>query len=172
MEILAEIHFGIPAGIALILVLVYLNWNHNQLYPLYLERQIRKGKSWLYLPLNWNPKRKAFTRLVSKILFSLSAFSILIASLFIDLDMVIAVLIGSGISFLIWVLGSIILKKRFQQQVNAYFGFVDAIVAEFEREGKRFSEQELNNLAAYQFQNALRSADSNSRLLKELDERS
>lgn len=172
MEILDEIHFGIPLGVTLIILGFYLRWIQNRLYPTFIEKQIRKGKAWLYLPLNWSPGKRTQLMFLNRAfyvsLIALTFFSALISGINILWVIASTSLVGVILLFS----QHFLVRKRYFQQVNAYFGFLDAAGAEFEREGKRFSEQELQNLASYQFQNALRSADSNGRLLKELDERS
>lgn len=172
MKILAEIHFGIPLGVACIFLGLYLYWLQNHAYPSFLEKQIKKGKPWLYMPLSWNSKKKAYINFTSQIFYTLTICSILFGLLVSPIEHWKSFIITAISALILLVLGKWKIRKRFQQQVNSYFSFVDAVTAEFEREGKGFSEQELHNLASYQFQNAMRSADSNSRLLKELDERS
>lgn len=172
MEFLVEIHFGIPLGISLVFLGLYLHWVRNHLYPAFLEKQINKGKHWLYLPLKWNSRKKAIALAASQSFYLLSLVMVVLTCLFIPLELSFLLMISVSSAVIFLIAGKLAIRKRFHQQVNTYFSFMDAVTAEFEREGKRFSEQELHNLASYQFQNALRSADSNSRLLKELDERS
>ena len=173
MEILNEIHFGITLALSLLFLGIYVLWSRNHAYALFLDKQIKKGKSWVYLPIGWTNKKRATNTLVLKVMLILSilcGFIALIQIFSTRLDFI----IGSTTIYTLTliVLGNISIKHRFKQQENAYFGIQDAIIAEYEREGQRITESKLLNLASYQFQNALRAADSNKRLLKELDERS
>jgi hypothetical protein len=173
MEILTEIHFGITLALSLLFLGIYVMWSKNRAYGLFLDKQVKKGKLWVYLPIGWNTKKRATNALILKVLMILSTICGFIAFIQVfstRLDMI----IGSTALYVIilLILGNLTIKHRFKQQENAYFGIQDAIIAEYEREGKRITESKLLNLASYQFQNALRAADSNKRLLKELDERS
>jgi hypothetical protein len=173
MELLNEIHFGLPIAISLLFLWVYVIWARNHAFGLFLDKQVKKGKAWVYLPIGWTPKTRALKALVLKLLLFCSiTFGSLSLSLIIGAQKELGLGLVVTYAITVLILGKISIQHRFNQQENAYYSIQDAIISESEREGKRISDTELQNLASYQFQNALRTADSNKRLLKELDERS
>lgn len=173
MELLNEIHFGLAIAISLLFLWVYVIWARNHAFGLFLDKQVKKGKAWVYLPIGWTPKSRALKALVLKLLLFCSiTFGSLSLSLIIGTQKELGLGLVVTYTITVLILGKVSIQHRFNQQENAYYSIQDAIISESEREGKRISDTELQNLASYQFQNALRTADSNKRLLKELDERS
>ena len=173
MNFLLQIHPAIFIGLAIGNLATFWRYVQNKAYPIYLEKQIKKGRSWVYLPIGWGPSRRKVTTLLSQILYWVSVALVALALIpFLYESLMLLFLTTSGYAAALYFISRKWIRYRFKQQENAYFNLLDSIVAEFEREGKQFSDQELHNRSSYEFQNALRSADSNSRLLKELDERS
>jgi hypothetical protein len=153
-----------------------------ELYPIGLEKEIRKGQTWIYIPSSWEMQR---TWLKLKFL----AHRVLFAG---SIGLMFAIpshdLILSGISlvfeqFLFFVAGffvsytaiTIRCKKwyflRFLDQEISYFGLYSSIKAKYYRNGKQVSETEVKNLCNWEYQSQLRQADRDGVLLEELQSR-
>jgi hypothetical protein len=143
-------------------------WYLFMAYPIFLERQIRKGKNWVYVPLNWKNARKTWVHL-SSWLFRLLAASFLAWSctLVFGIGWLMAPL-GAVAWVLIELFGKWLERIRYNQQEALYFQRLTIILRRYEEQGRRNSEQEARNLCSWHHQQQLREADQKGLLLKVL----
>lgn len=156
------------------LLLLQALWSRFAAYPIAFEKNRKKGKSWVYVPLGWKGFRKLEILFLTKVIIVLLAVSggVLLATLTRRHEptwlFVFAVLAGAGA----FKLNDVWLEKYFHRQEDCYFLMFDELRAKLESEGKDMTEAAFKSLADYQFQNHLRKADENGRLLEELRDQS
>jgi len=163
------IEYGVWGALALLIAAQAL-WSLFFAYPAMFERMLRRGRTWVYVPLRWQGGRK---------------LQILIAARLLTLGMTAA---GTWLfveyserRHVAWVAAFIVLcyavaewlqgfwtTMRYRQQEDSFFLRLDTLRAKMEQENKDYTESQLRSLAAYQHQQALRKADEERRLLAEL----
>lgn len=146
-------------------------WSLYLAYPGGLERMLRRGRSWVYVPMAW----KGFRRL--RLLFVSRLLTLTGSTLW-------AVLLAhhTGRQKAWWVAGFFLFGYaalswlqavwsgfRFKQQEDAYYLLHDELRAKMESENKDFTEAQLRSLSAYQHQQRLRKAEEEGQFLKVLD---
>jgi hypothetical protein len=161
---------GISGILSLLAYILLWYWCLYAAYPLSLDKKIKKGKSWLYIPAKWRDKRKLLVILLTPfflilpILLSTQSLSLAAGntSLFF--------ISGSAFisSLLVMTLFSYLVNIHFRQQQDFYFYIKDQISFKSELDGKKLSNMEINNLASFQHQNFLQKADKEGMLLMAL----
>ncbi len=130
-------------------------------FPTSFEKQLKLGKSWVYIPLRWYGSHKFWVLTVSKLLnlgFAITG-CFLLANY-------------TGKTNPYWIAGFILVflvlanrldafftHLRYRQQEDCYYSLYDTLRARLELEGKDYSEMQYRNLASYQHQQRLRKAD-------------
>ena len=135
-------------------------------YPIILDKCIRRGQSWLYIPLKWKGANKAVISLLTPViiffltLLGIGTLHFYLKSLPVIYFITSSLILCCALIFLhyLW------LKIRFHQQEDAYFFIRKQVSHKMEKDGKRLSETEINNLASFQHQNLLREADMQGKL--------
>jgi hypothetical protein len=163
--------YGLWGALALLLVAQAL-WSLFLAYPAGLERMLRRGRSWVYVPLAWQGFRRLRITFTSRLLTlaGTTLWTVLmthhtgrqkawwIAGFFLV-----------GYAALSW-LQAFCSGFRFKQQEDAYYLLHDELRAKMEAENKDFTEAQLKSLSAYQHQQRLRKADEEGKFLKVLGE--
>jgi hypothetical protein len=160
------IAWGLLAG----LLLLHWAWCQFVAYPISFEKNLKKGKPWVYIPLQWKGAYKFQIRFVSRvIMIGLVGVGILVVSLYSSKSGAAWFLAyGLGMGFLVLRLNTLWLQMRYQQQEDSYYYLHDELRAKLESEGKDMGESAFKSLAAYQHQNLLRKADEQGMLIKTL----
>ena len=148
---------------------LFWHWYVNIAFPIQLEKQIKAGKSWVYLPLNWKGSRKSIIRFFSHTIAFFPAFTVL-GSFYYSLNygIIIASCVGTSLFLALNLLSKKLILIRYKQQESNYFSILSAIARQNKRDGKPASEVEMRNLCSWEHQNTLRLADKDGRLLQEL----
>ena len=159
-------------GLGLLGLLLVLHWAWCWLvaYPMAFERQLKKGKPWVYIPLRWRGGRKLRIIFFSRVLvLAVVALGVALCGYFTHREewpwLFVYVLI---LGFLVLRINALWLALRYQQQEDSYYFLHDELRARLESEGKDMAESAFKNLAAYQHQNLLRKADEKGELIKTL----
>lgn len=139
-------------------------------YPIAFERELKKGKPWVYIPLRWQGGRKFRILLFSRLLMlAMVALGVALAGHYTrrhEVPWLFAYFLILG--FVIMRLNGLWLDLRYQQQEDSYYFLHDELRVRLENEGKDMAESAFKNLAAYQHQNLLRKADEKGELIKTL----
>lgn len=147
------------------------------LYPLYLEGQVRRGKTWIYLPKFW--KKHRFLLTTADLCLRLCWLG-LCFGLGLALHFSFAFRHGhlaTGIAGLILALGldlllrKLLLPLRFKEQQKGYFAELFAALEQSPWAGQRRTEQEIQARISWSHQNTLLKADTEGKFLKILKER-
>jgi hypothetical protein len=158
--------YGLWGGLILLLVAQPL-WNLFFCYPAGFERMLRRGRSWVYVPMRWKGLRKLQILFVSRlIVVGIAALATLLfahytvtpktwwlALCFVAVYGVAAWLQGLWIDF------------RYRQQEDGYYLTHDEMRDRFVEENKDYTEAQIRSLAAYQHQQGLRKADEEGSFL-------
>jgi len=154
-------------GALLAAICLHLVWCFYVAYPAAFERQFKKGKSWVYIPLRWKGFHKFLAVLISRI-FALT-MAVSGAEVLAHYTGKNEVLWVVGFSIALLYLGlklqSFWLYRRYRQQEDAYYRLHDALRLEMIQSGKDFTEAQFRSLATYQHQQRLRKADETGKLL-------
>ncbi|MFC1584107.1 hypothetical protein ACFL5V_01020 [Fibrobacterota bacterium] len=157
-----------------IFLIIHWYWCLYIAYPLVLDKYIRKGQYWLHLPLKWKGLHKSFTAFFTPLLLAAVLLSgTIMLWLYVEhapLYIFIAswgALISAVLSF-----HAFCLRHRLRQQEDSYFFIRAQLNKKMEASGKKLSETEMNNLASFQHQNMLRTADLEGKLIKALADQS
>jgi hypothetical protein len=146
-------------------------WSRFAAYPIAFEKNLKKGKSWVYIPVQWKGFRKLRILILSKVIIVCLAVAggVLLASLTHKHASSAWLLIYAVITVLgAFKLNDFWLARYFHLQEDCYFLMFDELRAKVEIEGRDMTEAAFKSLADYQYQNHLRKADENGRLLEEL----
>lgn len=161
--------YGVWGALALLIAAQAL-WSLFFAYPTTFERMLRRGRTWVYVPLRWRGGLKLrILTLARALTLGITASG---AWLFVEY---------SERRHAVWVAAFVVLcyavaawlqgfwtSVRYRQQEDGFFLRLDTLRAKMEQENKDFTEAQLRSLAAYQHQQALRKADEERRLLAEL----
>lgn len=159
-------------GLGLLAALLALHWVWCWFvaYPIAFERQLKKGKPWVYIPIHWQGGRKIRILLFSRLLMlAVVAVGVALAGNLTrrnEWPWLFAYFLMLG--FAVLRLNALWLDLRYQQQEDAYYFLHDELRARLESEGKDMAESAFKSLAAYQHQNLLRKADEKGELMKTL----
>ena len=137
-------------------------------YPYDLEKHIRNGKVWPYLPIFWKGKKKRLVRTASILLFCLGSLSFACALYYLFPYRHLAfLLLGFGLSIFIEI------KIRFygtieiiRLQQERYFQIYTHLANQALAKGDEISDSQLLAKTQWQQQNDLRLADKQGRLLQ------
>jgi hypothetical protein len=155
-------------GGLVLFLLSHFAWCQLAAYPAAFERQLRQGKSWVYIPRRW----KGFNK-----------FAVLWLSRGLMLGMV-----GAGTALVIhyterrlpsWIAGFVAValwvaatrldalwtNLRYRQQEDAYYRLHDELREKLDQDGKDYTETQFRSLAAYQHQQRLHKADESGEFL-------
>ena len=140
-------------------------------YPAAFEKQLRRGKSWVYIPLRWKGLYKLLTLTFSRLL--LVAMAVVATALFIHYTRWQEPVWARGVLAAVLLLIAYRLETfwthvRYHQQEDAYYLLHDELRLKLDREGKDYSGPQFRNLAAYQHQQRLRKSDESGRFLSAL----
>jgi hypothetical protein len=154
-------------GALISLLALQFVWAHFVAYPARFERMLRKGRTWIYIPLRWKGLYKLQVLFVSRLLVVLIA----LAGLFVLVHhthhrhpLWVAGFTAACYFLALW-LGSFWTTWRYRQQEDAYFLQLDELRAKMELENKEFTDVQLRNLSAYQHQQKLHRADEEGKFL-------
>ena len=174
MSILAQLQerYGLGALFAGFL-LVHFLWCRFVTYPSAYEKQLKRGKPWVYIPLRWKGGHKLRALVFSRILMLgiASSGAAMLIHLTGKKDPAWAAVFAVALLFSAFRLDSLWTLLRYRQQEDAYFQLHDALRTRLEREGKDYSEAQFRNLTAYQHQQRLRKADEAGKLMTALRDR-
>jgi hypothetical protein len=152
---------------------LYWYWCLYHAYPIHLERQIRAGKAWVYIPLWWKGSRKPLTMVTSVLLRIAVIISISFTAMqsitylrnWPVMAVIFSILLTQALNWW-W------LPVRFQQQLKTYFNMRSAIVDNYYNSGKPYNDMEIKNLCNWEHQNRLRSHDVKGDFLRYISETS
>lgn len=168
---LAKIQYQyIILGSLVTLLILHWLWCQFVAYPISFERNLKKGKSWVYIPLRWRGAYKLQITTVSRLLMvAVVAVGVLLLSHYSrKATMPWIIGFGLGIGIVVIRLNALWLKIRYKQQEDAYYFLHDELRVKMESEGKDMADSAFKSLAAYQHQNLLRKADEQGELIKTL----
>ncbi|MDR2580534.1 MAG: hypothetical protein LBC85_06020 [Fibromonadaceae bacterium] len=142
----------------------YFFWCRFLDYPAALEKIIRNGKVWPYLPIYWKGKKKGAIRAVSLLLFWAGNLLGAAAMLYF-FDYAASMAIGLGLSFFIGMkISQLSTKEIIRLQQNMYFQIYTQLANHALSKGDEVSDSELLSKAQWQHHNDLRQADKRGRL--------
>jgi hypothetical protein len=134
-------------------------------YPIVLEKYIRNGKYWPYLPMFWKGKKRKLIRIASVLLFWLGNLSFA-SALYCLYRHPILLLIGLGLAIFVEVkIHSYASGKITRLQRDRYFQIYTNLANQALAKGDEISDSQLLAKTQWQQQNDLRLADKQGRLL-------
>jgi hypothetical protein len=158
--------YGLWGGLVLLLAAQPL-WILFFSYPAGFERMLRRGRSWVYVPLRWKGFFKLQVLLVSRLL---------VVGVAVCAALLLAHYTGKRQAW--WVTGfgvggyaaaawlqALWIGVRYRQQEDAYYLMHDEMRDRFVRENKDYTEAQIRSLSAYQHQQRLRKADEDETFL-------
>ncbi len=157
-------------GLLALLLAIQWAWCQYIAFPISFEKNLKRGKPWVYIPIRWRGAYKTQIKFISKIIvLALVTAGLLVIDAYANkhrgfLYGVYA--IGLGIVFMR--LEILLLNIRYQQQEDMYYYLHDELRHKLANEGKDIGESAFKSLAAYQYQNFLRKADEQGQLIKTL----
>jgi signal transduction histidine kinase len=161
-------YFGL--GLLAALLALHWSWCWFVAYPIAFERQLKRGKPWVYIPMRWRGGRKLRILFFSRVLLlAIVALGVALAGLLTrraEIPWLFAYFLILG--FAVLRLNALWLAMRYRQQEDSYYFLHDELRTKLEGEGKDMAESAFKSLAAYQHQNLLRKADEKGELLKTL----
>jgi hypothetical protein len=160
----------ITCGLFAGLLLLHWAWCQFVAYPIAFEKNLKRGKSWVYIPLQWKGSYKFQIVFLSRIIMlSLVAVGVVLLAHYTHRQQTYWLFAyGLGAGFVILRLNAFWLDLRYQQQEDAYYFLHDELRIKLEGEGKDMADAAFKNLAGYQHQNLLRKADEQGQLIKTL----
>jgi len=144
--------------------LVYFFWCRFLDYPADLEKHIRGGKAWPYLPKFW--KKKKLIRLASLLLFWLGGLSCACSLYYLLYEHFILLIVGLALSIFLEIkIRSFAIKDTVRLQQDRYFQIYTQLASQAVSRGDEVSDSELLSKAQWLHQNDLRLADKQGRLM-------
>ncbi|MCL1956218.1 MAG: hypothetical protein FWF63_02745 [Fibromonadales bacterium] len=149
----------------------YFFWCRFYDYPSDLEKHIRSGRNWPYLPMYWKGKKKRLIRTTSILLFWLGSlsFACTLSYLFSSYKPFNTILLFLGFGVAIFAE----IKIRFygtheiiRLQQDRYFQIYTHLANQALAKGEEISDSQLLSKTQWQQQNDLRRADKEGRLLQ------
>jgi hypothetical protein len=144
-------------------------WCRLVAYPLFLEARIREGKSWIYLPIWWNPRKRRLFYFVTLLLLALPAITaactlhFLLSWGWIALGFYLALFV-----LLLLFSQQQAIRKNYLLQRDCYFLDYHRLAHQMHLEGKPLNDADLRNRCMWEHQSNLRQADRKKRLGKYL----
>jgi len=160
----------ISLGLLVGLLVFQWIWCQFVAYPISFERQLKKGKPWVYIPLQWKGGYKFQILLFSRALMvCLIAVGVLLLTHYTHKAGALWFAgYGIAIGLLVLRLNSFWMNWRYHQQEDSYYFLHDELRVKLESEGKDMADSAFKSLAAYQHQNLLRKADEQGHLIQVL----
>lgn len=148
-------------------------WARFFAYPIALERKIRLGKNWCYVPEWWS--KKPFCRLgvlvVFGILYVLSAISFSATVYWLLPFPAYMIVFPFALSLILEKpFADFAMNRVYRLEVNAYFFEYKKQGEYYSKAGRTLSEEDLAGRSAWAFRNALKKAESEKRLFPLLKE--
>jgi hypothetical protein len=152
--------------------IAYFLWSYFWDYPADLEKHIRTGKVWPYLPIFWKAEKKKLIRIVSIFLFWVGNLSCACSLLYLfprfkqEHFSITFFAIGIAFSTLTELkIRSFAIKDIIHLQRDRYFQIYTQLASQAVSRGDEVSDGELFAKAQWQHQNDLRLADKQGRLV-------
>lgn len=159
-----------PPWIALLLPLPLLAltiwWSYYISFPILMEKQVRKGKSWLYFPMQWSRRREFYGKLNTLLLAATGiaiGFSIW-WSFASDWRVLFFLMVLSCAATSL--LSRQISAIRYLQQAALYYSLLNSRCAAIDEQETRISEGEIRSLVSWEHQQQLLEADRKGKLLE------
>jgi hypothetical protein len=139
-------------------------------YPVVLDKHIKRGQSWVYIPVRWKGFNKIVILFFGRLLAATSIVSGVVALwLFLHpYPMVYFSLSALSLCIGILIINKMLQKIRYSQQENAYFHIRDELGNNMEFQKRGLNRAEFDALASFKHQNRLREADGLGRLIAAL----
>jgi len=158
--------YGLWGGLVLLLAAGPL-WSLFFSYPAGFERMLRRGRSWVYVPMRWKGFRKLQILIVARlIVLGIAVCGALLLTHYTGkrqtwwlVGFLVAVYAVAS-----WLQG-VWTAMRYRQQEDAYYLMHDELRDRFVEENKDYTEAQVRSLSAYQHQQRLRKADEENRFL-------
>ena len=160
----------IGIGLLAALLIAHWAWCCYIAFPMAFERQLKRGKPWVYIPIRWKGGYKVQIALVTRAM--LLAATALAAALAVHYShrasatWIGAFALAAGFGMLR--LNALWLSIRYSQQEDGYYFLHDELRTRLESEGKDMAESAFKSLAIYQHHTLLRKADEKGELIKAL----
>jgi hypothetical protein len=157
-------------GLLAALLIAHWAWCCYIAFPMAFERQLKRGKPWVYIPIRWKGGYKLQIALVTRLL--LLGATVLVTALAAHYTRketnvwLLAFALPTG--FVMLRLNALWLSIRYRQQEDGYYFLHDELRTRLESEGKDMPESAFKSLAIYQHHTLLRKADEKGELLKAL----
>jgi hypothetical protein len=154
--------------IPLILWVLFFFWCRQLAYPQYLERKIREGRQWIYVPISW-PRRRGLVKAgtVAWILlagaFSASALYAVLPLGWAGLFAYLALALVFGVCLLFG-----FSRRQYQLQHDYYYQIYRQLEEAAYKEGRVMRKNDIENQCMWQHQSSLRQADKEGRLVAHL----
>jgi hypothetical protein len=158
--------YGLWGALALLLAAQPL-WNLFFSYPAGFERMLRRGRSWVYVPMRWKGFRKVQILFVARLIvlgIALCSALLLIHYTGKRQTWWLVGFLVAGYAVATWLQG-LWNAVRYRQQEDAYYLMHDEMRDRFVEENKDYTEVQVRSLSAYQHQQRLRKADEENTFL-------
>lgn len=143
----------------------YFFWSHFLDYPADLEKHIRNGKTWPYLPMYWKGSRRKLIRAVS-ILFFWGGNLFCACTLYYLFKHFLLLIVGLALSIFVGIkIRSFGTKEFIRLQQDRYFQNYTQLASQAVSKGDEISDSELLARTQWRHHNDLRLADRQGRLL-------
>jgi len=160
--------FGSFFWIPLLALPAYFFWCRFLDYPYDLEKHIRNGKIWPYLPMFWKDKKRKLIRAASILLFWLGSLSFACALYYVfPYEHFALILVGLGIAIFAEIkIRSYGTSEIIRLQQDRFFQIYSHLENQALSKGDEISDSQLLAKTQWQQQNDLRLADKQGRLLQ------
>jgi len=160
--------FGSLFWIPLLVLPAYFFWCRRLDYPYDLEKHIRNGKVWPYLPMFWKDEKRKLIRFASVLLFWLGNLSFACALYYLFPYRHIAImLVGFGLAVFAEIkIRSYGTSEIIRLQQDRFFQIYSHLENLALAKGDEISDSQLLAKTQWQQQNDLRLADKQGRLLQ------
>ncbi len=157
-------------GLLLGILILNIWWSTFVAFPMALEKHLKSGKTWVYIPISWTGARKTQVRWVSRLfVLVLAALSAYLLGTYLEKTNVFWFALFSALpAILLFRFNAWLRNIRFRQQEDAYFLVHDTLSHKLKSEGKDIRQSTFRNLASYQHQSFLRKADEKGKLIRAL----
>jgi len=153
--------------VSLLCWIIYFFWCRLLDYPAALEKEIRSGKAWPYLPIYWKGKKRWFIRAGSLFLFWTANLFGACSLYFLIYEHVTLIVVGLAISIIVGVkISRISVKDIVRSQQDMYFQTYTRLRSQAKLKGDEVLDSELSSKAQWQYHNDLRQADKLGRLMQ------
>lgn len=151
----------------LIFLPIYFAWCRFLDYPVVLEKHIRNGKAWPYLPMYWKGKKRKLIRIASILLFWVGNLSFACALFYLfPVSHWVFLIIGMGLAIFIEVkICFFATREIVRLQRDRYFQIYTKLSNQALAKGDEISDSQLSAKAQWQQQNDFRIADKQGRFM-------